>query len=145
MSTIVVGVDGSAEATRALAWALEEAAVRNGRVSVIHAYSAPVPYEAYYAAGAHWPEMAEEARKAAEELLQEVIGAAEVPAGVEVTSQIVEQVNPARALIEASESAAMVVVGSRGRGGFAGLLLGSVSQQVVHHARCPVVVVPHDT
>ncbi len=143
MSTIVVGVDGSAEAGAALRWALDEAALKGANLAVVHAYSAPVPYEAFYAAGGHWPEMAEEARRAAEELVDEVLSGVEVPEGVEISRQIVENVNPARALIDLSKDAAMVVVGSRGRGGFAGLLLGSVSQQVVSHARCPVVVIPH--
>src|SRR5690606_27832626 len=73
MSTIVVGVDGSAEAGAALRWALDEAALKGANLAVVHAYSAPVPYEAFYAAGGHWPEMAEEARRAAEELVDEVL------------------------------------------------------------------------
>jgi len=82
-----------------------------------------------------------EARKAAEEAVQTAALALgdKQPASVTVTA-----VNgfPAKTLIDASENSDLLVVGSRGSGGFGTLILGSISSQVVHHARCPVVVVP---
>jgi nucleotide-binding universal stress UspA family protein len=66
-----------------------------------------------------------------------------VPSDVEAQTQIANE-HPARALIHASETADLLVIGSRGMGGFRGLLLGSVSQQVLHHARCPTVLIPHE-
>jgi nucleotide-binding universal stress UspA family protein len=78
-----------------------------------------------------------EARLQLERALAEVT----VPSGVEI-EQVVVYGSPAEAILQQSADADLVVVGSRGRGGFTGLLLGSVSQQVAHHARCPVVIVP---
>jgi nucleotide-binding universal stress UspA family protein len=77
----------------------------------------------------------------ARELIEAMVGEFAAAAGVEVTSLAIGDAHPAEALIDAAADAQLLVVGSRGRGGFAGLLLGSVSQQCVHHARCPVVVV----
>jgi nucleotide-binding universal stress UspA family protein len=143
LSDIIVGVDGSTEAQRALEWALREAAVRGARVRAVHAYEIPVAYTGYHAGGVMIsPELTERAQEEAEQLLEKVIAAVEVPEGVHVQREVVADLQPAQALIAQSKDADMLVVGSRGRGGFTGLLLGSVSQQCVHHATCPVVVVP---
>jgi len=74
-----------------------------------------------------------------EQLLHEL---GETVEGIDVRRGVVEDRNPAEALLELSADADLLVVGSRGRGGFTSLLLGSVSHQVVLHARCPVVVIP---
>ena len=129
---IVVGIDGSAGAREALRWAADEARVRGIGLEVVHAWSyldQGPPFDTGYDE--------EHARAAvAEELAACGIDAA----GVIVTTPCAL---PAQALVDtaAAEGVVALVVGSRGRGGFAGLLLGSVSQQVVHHATVPVVVV----
>jgi nucleotide-binding universal stress UspA family protein len=142
MKQIIVGVDGSENSKRALAWALEEARLRGTGVCLLHAwhqvYSSgyplvPVAYE---------PEIYE---KAAQELMAEMleaVGAA--TAEVAVETKIV-QGGAATALINAGHDAELLVVGARGTGGFLGLVLGSVATQVTSHAPCPVVVVPHDS
>jgi nucleotide-binding universal stress UspA family protein len=137
MSRITVGVDGSAEARAALIFALEEARLRGAEVEAILAYW-PLPYLADDVALWH----RENTEREAEELLRkEVEPAAIAFPGVKVTTRAVLG-TAARTLIESSEGSDLLVVGSRGRGGFSGLLLGSVSQQCVHHAPCPVGVVP---
>jgi nucleotide-binding universal stress UspA family protein len=78
---------------------------------------------------------------AARDLLDRELDAVDV-SGLEVDKRL-EARNPADALVEAGREADLLVVGTRGHGGFTGLLLGSVSQQVSHHAPCPVVIVPH--
>jgi nucleotide-binding universal stress UspA family protein len=146
MADIVVGVDGSREAQRALRWALDEAAVRGARVRAVHAYETPLLLTGYGPGGVVVsPELAERAEAEAAEVIEKVMAAAEVPEGVTVSTEIVGDLQPAHALIDRSKDAEMLVVGSRGRGGFTGLLLGSVSQQCVHHATCPVVVVPPES
>jgi nucleotide-binding universal stress UspA family protein len=137
MSRITVGVDGSPEADAALLFALEEAQLRRADVEVVLAYS-PLPYLAGDVALRH----AEATEIEADELLRKAVepAAANFP-GVTVTTRAVLGA-AAENLIAAAEGADLLVVGSRGRGGFSGLLLGSVSQQCVHHAPCPVVVVP---
>ncbi|HZU73212.1 MAG TPA: universal stress protein [Acidimicrobiales bacterium] len=134
---IVVGVDGSAHGRRAVDWALEEARARHCGVLLILAYDygvapmAPIAYDVF-------SKIEEGARQTLDE---EVAYAAR--SGVPVEGRL--EFGPAsRALIEASAGAPMLVVGGRGRGGFAGALLGSVSTACVHHALCPVVVVPSD-
>ena len=133
---IVVGVDGSPSSTAALQWAIEEARVRDVPLEVLHAWQLP-PLAAFpTAAPVVEPEVIEEA---AHSFLADVLSLQDTT-GVQIAPAAVPS-EPAVALIERSKGADLVVVGSHGRGGFAGLLLGSVSQQVVHHAHCPVVVV----
>lgn len=145
MADIVVGVDGSEQAQAALRWALEEARLRQVRVAVIHAY-VPNPSEFYGWPGALSAEQldafARQHDEQAQRLLAEVVrGAGDLAEGVDVRTEAVRGVYPPQALIERSAAADLVVVGTRGRGGFKGLLLGSVSQQVAQHAQCPVVIV----
>jgi nucleotide-binding universal stress UspA family protein len=167
VARIVVGVDASPGALRALAWAADEARLRLASLQVVHAYHAQALAAPLYfpsmealpgqatAAGARPPqeEPAEAleqraqfraaVRRQAEDLLEELLGElGETVEGIDVRRSVVEDRNPAEALIELSADADLLVVGSRGRGGFTSLLLGSVSHQVVLHARCPVVVIP---
>jgi nucleotide-binding universal stress UspA family protein len=134
---IVVGVDGSDGAAAALRWAVEEAELRQAALDAVTAWHIP------YAAGSPAIGLVidpEEERAYAAEQLEEVIGTLGARPRVQVNRVVVEG-GAARALIEAASGADLLVVGSRGRGGFKGLLLGSVSQQCIHHAPCPVVVV----
>jgi nucleotide-binding universal stress UspA family protein len=141
---IVVGVDGSDESVEACAWALEEARLRGAALRVVHAWQyLPIVAEPL-AALPPMPidELVAGARTVAEQVVARATG--DTAAGVEVDYRIVEG-PAAAAVIDAARDADLLVVGSRGRGGFTGLLLGSVSQQVVHHAPCPVVVLPRHT
>lgn len=131
---IVVGVDGSPEAVAALAWALEVADVRHATVEAVHAFWCPCDSELPMS------RLTEQHRKASDVLRSVVEPAAAAHPGVAVRPKVVEG-SPAPLLIDAAVGADLLVVGSRGRGGFAGLLLGSVSQQCVHHAPCPIAVV----
>jgi nucleotide-binding universal stress UspA family protein len=137
---IVVGVDGSAPAEAALRWALAEARLRGAVCEVVHVWSYPVVADiaGMAAAGVAWPDLEADARRLLEEVIERVRPEA---AGVTVETRVAEG-TAAGVLIEAARDADLLVVGSRGRGGFVGLLLGSVSQQVAHHAPCPVVIVP---
>jgi nucleotide-binding universal stress UspA family protein len=137
MSRIVVGIDGSDHATKALEWALDEAVVRNAEVDVVHAYTWH-PDLSELAVLTHEEELA---GRADEVLRKTIEPALATRPGVKVNAHAVRGPE-AESLMEAAAGADMLVVGSRGRGGFKGLLLGSVSQQCVHHAPCPVVVVP---
>ena len=138
MKHITVGVDGSEEARAALRYALEEGRLRGAEVNVVLAYS-PLPF----LAGDIALQFEAPAEVQADELLRKEVEpvAAEFP-GVKVTTQAILGA-AAQTLIEAAKGSDLLVVGCRGRGGFSGLLLGSVSQQCVHHAPCPVVVIPH--
>jgi nucleotide-binding universal stress UspA family protein len=145
MDRIVVGVDGSSGSVAALRWAIEEADIWSVPVEVVHVYSfRPQLGEAWtYGLTPQLPEsLFEEAHARAEEeldaMLKEVVPDG---IGVEVIARVVEG-RPAERLIEISKDARMLVVGTRGLGGFRSLLLGSVSSQCVQHAECPVVVVP---
>jgi nucleotide-binding universal stress UspA family protein len=140
--TIVVGVDGSDGSRAALRWALEEAALRGARLEAVVTWQVPT-YA--YAGVAVMPPLAELA-EAASASLEEAIAAVttelgDTAAGVEIERVVLE--GPAAGLlVERSRDADLLVVGSRGYGGFRGLLLGSVSHQCASHAHCPVVVVP---
>ena len=135
---VVVGVDDSPGGRAALAFAAQEAALRRAELHVICAWSMPGGhFEHAKVPGPLRDACCEEAQTVLRRLADEMLGP---DPGVPVVLAVGEP-PPARALIEASEQADLVVVGSRGRGGFAGLLLGSVSAQVAHHAHCPVTVV----
>ena len=140
MSRIVVGVDGSEGAVEALRFAIDEARIRGAELRAVSAWHVP---PAVYGTG--WAPAStdlDEFRKLAEASLRESVeeaGATE--AGIEVTP-VVREGHPVDLLLEESEGAALLVLGTRGLGGFKGLLLGSVSQQCAHHAACPVVIVP---
>jgi nucleotide-binding universal stress UspA family protein len=143
---LVVGIDGSAGASEALRWATDEARLRNSRLLVVHAWRLGYlagpgggygyvggPFDPYAAGGLG------DRQEAAEEFLEEATRGLETE-GVEIERRVVEG-SPAEALVQAAAEGDLLVVGSRGHGGFAGLLLGSVSQQCAHHAPCPVVIV----
>jgi len=165
VARIVAGVDGSPGARRALAWAAQEARLRQAVLQVVHAYhsknlAAPVYFGSQHtydasvgAGGVPEPELTasvnrreafqEAVRSQADELLEALLGElGETVSGVEVRQTVVEDRHPAEALVQLSVDADLLVVGSRGHGGFGELLLGSVSHAVVLHAVCPVVVVP---
>ena len=141
MGRIVVAIDGSEAARKALAWALDEGRLRQAVVEVVHAWDVPYVGMGSTIAGVLEPDAFEEAGK---ELLDRAVDAAETSDLPEPPVRRLVRGLPASAVLEAAAGADLVVVGSRGRGGFTGLLLGSVSQQVAHHAPCPVVIVPHD-
>jgi len=144
MAGIIVGVDGSDHSRHALAWAMREAVKHHLPLTVmsIHPPSARPATSIYW--GVHnYPEDSfdpELARAAVQQFVDKVTAetgetAPEITVSVG-TGDVAEE------LVKASQDADMLVVGSRGGGGFARLLMGSVSSQVVHHASCPVVVIP---
>ena len=141
MPGIVVGVDGSEHSQRVLALAMKEAALKQAPLTVLTVHQVTTnPWTGNpLVAPEDQPEQ-DKARKAAEEAVNQ---AASTLGEVRPPSVTVQSLSglPARALIAASQDAELVVVGSRGGGGFAGLLMGSVSAQVVGHAACPVVVI----
>jgi nucleotide-binding universal stress UspA family protein len=136
---IVVGVDGSKCSHSALRFALEEARIRKAKLRIVVAWH--VPLTAY---GAGWapppPNLAEDS-EAANDVLEEALRAVKESAGNVETGSVVREGQPAQILIEEAAKAELLVIGSRGRGGFRDLLLGSVSQQCAHHAHCPTVIV----
>jgi nucleotide-binding universal stress UspA family protein len=134
VSVVAVGVDGSAGSERALRWAASYARATGARLRAVRAWSyLDQPAERFDPA---WGE--DEARRGLDDALAAL---GDELAGVEVERLVVCDL-AAPALLDAAKDADLVVVGSRGIGGFEGLRLGSVSSQVAHHAACPVVVVP---
>lgn len=143
---IVVGVDGSEGSRRALAWAADEARLRKWVVVAIHAYTipplllAPDALAGIPAAPITDPGLIERLEEAAEKLLAQEIDQVDSD-DLTIEGRVVS--GPAAdALIRAAEEADLVVVGTRGLGGFKELLLGSVSHQVAHYSPRPVVIVP---
>lgn len=142
MSGIVVGIDGSHNASHAMEWAMTEAAIRKTPLTVVAVNSVIASY--WTGAPIELPgdeDKVAEIRKTAEAAVAkcaEELGAGR-PESVTVTAI---SGFPAQALVEASSGADLLVVGTRGGGGFGALMVGSVCNQVVHHAHCPVVVVP---
>jgi nucleotide-binding universal stress UspA family protein len=144
MPGIIVGIDGSAHSHHALEWAVSEAAARHAPLTVLTvnealagSWGGPVPCLGDQ-------ELTEKARDAAQQETDGVLEKTdEQSRPLAVTVRAVAGL-PAEALLSAAADADMIVVGSRGAGGFKRLLMGSVSTVVTHHAHCPVVVIPDD-
>jgi nucleotide-binding universal stress UspA family protein len=142
MAVIVVGVDGSESAQAALAWAAAEARLRGARLRAVHAWHLPA---AAYGSGGFVPpigmtwedDLADAAKAGLEKALGEAAG---ILNGIEVEHRIGEG-SAAVVLTEAAEDADLLVIGSRGLGGFKELLLGSVGHQCAQRSPCPVVIV----
>ena len=142
MAGIVVGIDGSRDAHRALDWAMKEAAIRHLPLTVLTVHEV---------AASGWTgnpiilagdeAKVEKIRKAAEDMVAKAAAQLGEPQPPWVTVRVVSGF-VSEELIKASRDADLMVVGSRGAGGFTRLTMGSVSDQVVHHAHSPVVVVP---
>lgn len=133
---IVVGVDGSRSSRKALAWAAKQAALTGARLVAITCWDYPVNY----GWAPPWPpefDPAADSKAMLDRVVDEVLGAG---ASARVTTATFEG-HPAPVLVELSKTASLVVVGSRGHGEFAGMLLGSVSEFLTTHAHCPVLVV----
>jgi nucleotide-binding universal stress UspA family protein len=145
---VVVGVDGSAGSNEALRWALAEARLRKARLRALHSWvylhpvvpllvGYPFTRETVEPAAA---DAAADARQTAEAILEQAAVELGELDDIEL-ERVIVQGSAAQALIDAVSERDLLVVGSRGHGGFAGLLLGSVSQQCAQHAPCPVVIV----
>ncbi|WP_326639848.1 universal stress protein [Streptosporangium sp. NBC_01755] len=131
---VVVGVDGSAAGASAIEFAFAEASLRGAGLRAVHAWNRPV--------GGPFQASAEETAEGERRLLAEALaGRGERHPDVKVTEQV-ERGHPVEVLKNASAHADLLVVGSRGRGNLAGLLLGSVSHSLLQHAACPLVVTP---
>ncbi|MGO9502146.1 MAG: universal stress protein [Streptosporangiaceae bacterium] len=137
---IVVGVDGSAPSLAALRWAVRQAALTGATVDAVAAWQYPA-----VVAGYGWApvmpaddiDFGEVAEKTVTDAISQVV---DPGTGVRVSARV-EEGNAAAVLLDVADGADLLVVGSRGHGGFAGALLGSVSQHCVHHAPCPVVII----
>jgi nucleotide-binding universal stress UspA family protein len=130
---IVVGVDGSDESVKATAWAAEQARATGGTLELLIIWARPMSYGLPLVVGGYNPE------QAAQEIVDKAASGIDLPAA-RLHKSVVHGA-PASELVEHSKSVDLLVVGSRGHGGFAEMLLGSVSDHCVHHASCPVVVV----
>jgi nucleotide-binding universal stress UspA family protein len=132
---IVVGVDGSPPSERALDWAVAEAQRTGAALHLVSAWMFPMALGYAFTTTVH------EVRQSAQDVIDRAMAhVGEVAGDLTVTGETSEQA-PASALIAAAKGADLLVVGSRGLGGFQGLLIGSVSQYCARHATCSVVVV----
>ncbi len=137
---IVVGVDGSAAANAALAWATRQAELTGATVEAVIAWHYPVAAGGYgFAPVAALDDT--DFQTVYARVLSDALALTVDPASPVKISTIVREGNPAQVLLETAEGADLLVVGSRGHGGFTGALLGSVSQHCAHHAPCPLVIV----
>jgi nucleotide-binding universal stress UspA family protein len=142
---IVVGVDGSPSSERALRWALRQAKLTGAAIDAVIAWHFP-----FISGGYTWPPTgimvsATEFRKIAEQVLADTVSRATSGDFTPPVTQEVLEGDAAAVLIKESAGADLLVVGSRGHGGLAEAMLGSVGQHCVHHAACPVVIVRGDT
>lgn len=140
MERIVVGVDGSPASRVALRWAIDEARCHGAALEAVYAWRDVFLGGEYpMASTLMLPTLYQDA---GEKLLDTIVEAEDQTGLASPITRLLVHDSPAHAILEAAKGADLIVVGSRGRGGFSGLLLGSISQQVVHHATCPVVVLP---
>jgi nucleotide-binding universal stress UspA family protein len=131
---LVVGIDGSDEARRALCWTLDEARARGAVVEVVHAWQPPL-------LGGNLAEI-DALERAAQRVLETSLDDQDT-SGLAVPVELtLACAGPASAILNAAKAADLVVVGARGVGGLRGLLIGSTSRQVARHSPCPIVVVP---
>jgi nucleotide-binding universal stress UspA family protein len=140
MPGIVVGLDGSSHSHKALTWAAQEAAIRNTPLTVLTVHQAVVGYAGGPTTYPGDQAETAKARDAAQAETDKVLGELGTNRPSDVTVTAVHGL-PAQELVAASESADLIVVGSRGTGGFSRLLLGSVTGQIAEHASCPVTIV----
>ncbi len=139
MSLVVVGVDGSEHGSAALAFAAEEAALRGADLRIVCSWETPagMTMEAGMVPG-----IFDSFREEAETIVRDAADwVRQVNPGLSVEMKVVGS-HPVTALLEEGRAADVLVVGTRGRGELAGILLGSVSQHLIHQAPCPVTVVP---
>jgi nucleotide-binding universal stress UspA family protein len=137
---VIVGVDGSDESCGALRWAMAEAGLRQTALHVVNAYDLiQVATPTGLVPGVDRSTLEHASRTLLEQMVESALGAADHPP--HDVALLPSPAHATQALLHAAVGAELLVVGSRGRGGFSGLLLGSVSQQCAHHASSPVVVV----
>jgi nucleotide-binding universal stress UspA family protein len=139
METIVVGVDGSEGGAAALEFAASEAAFRGARLRIVSVWQ--VPIAAYGLEPPLEPATWDALRVGAQQVADDALATAKKLQPALDGEALVVQGQPADVLLENAADARLIVVGRRGLGGFRSLLLGSVSQQIVQHATCPVVLV----
>ncbi len=144
MPGILVGIDGSAHSRQALEWAVGEAATRRAPLTVLTVNQPVVGFWGSTVPCPGDPGTAKQGLVLAQQETDSVLD--KVDEGSRPPSVTVRSVTgvPGDELLKAAADADMIVVGSRGAGGFKRLLLGSVSTQITHHAHCPVVVIPDD-
>jgi nucleotide-binding universal stress UspA family protein len=141
MPGITVGVDGSGHSQRALEWAMKEAAVRHVPLAILTVHPSIVGYFGGVVTSPQDLELTEQAQAAVKAEADKVLASLDGPQPESVTVTAVHGF-PVEELINASKNADLVVLGSRGAGGFTRLMLGSTAGQVVEHAHCPVVIIP---
>lgn len=150
MKRIVVGVDGSEGSQRALQWAAEEAGLRDASLEVVTTYESEPEWAGLPADGGMSSKQIEAVRDSVKTATRRAAEHAQavakkmiagLPGNTDAEAVVIASQRPAEALVERSRGAEMLVVGSRGLGGFKTLMLGSVSQQCATHADCPVVII----
>lgn len=145
LERLVVGVDDSRHARRALKLAMDTASGNGGELTVVHSWEVTYPFDPYSMAAASFQPLEEVVDRRSEELVAELLAEAfdDRSEGVDLKVSVVRsQSNPVEAVLEAAEEADAIVVGSRGRGSMRGLFLGSVSQGLLHRSQIPVIVLP---
>jgi nucleotide-binding universal stress UspA family protein len=144
LSSVVVGVDGSAGSSEALQWAIAEARLRNAPLRAVHAWTYVNPLipslVGYPYSAESVDSTVDDRQQAAEQILERATSELAELHDIEI-ERVIGEGSAAQVLIDSVGEGDLLVVGSRGHGGFASLLLGSVSQQCAHHAPCPVVIV----
>jgi nucleotide-binding universal stress UspA family protein len=138
-SFVVVGVDGSESSADALRWAAAQARITGADLHAVYAWEFPSAYGWAWAPGFTDLDLAAESRKDLDAMIARVLDGG---AGVSVVARV-ERGHAAEVLVAVSRGADLLVVGSRGRGAFADMLLGSVSLHCAQHAHCPVVIIRH--